>query len=201
MAITETDYQHQVNALLPRGLIWKRTVGTALDAILYCLEREAARIDGRAGNVIEEADPRTSIEELERWFSDWGVPSECLKALGDPSQEQVRQELLAKITSNMGLTKAFFQSLGATLGYDTTVETYEEHDVDRTVEYALYDETWTAVMTMVVKVSGKYLTRELTVNWNVNNALAEWGETLLECVIRALAPAHVNVIFQYPDEE
>lgn len=198
--MTETDYRHQVNALLPRGLIWHRTVGTALDAILFALEREAARVDGRISDVIEEADPRTSIEELERWFSDWGVPSDCLKALGDPSQEQIRQELLAKITSNMGLTKAFFESLGATLGYNTTVETYEEHDVNRSVEYALYDETWTAVMTMVVKVSGRYLVREFTTQWNANNALAEWGETLLECVIRALAPAHVRVIFQYPEE-
>ena len=102
MALTEKHYAHQVEALLPRGPIWHRRQGGMLDAILYALAREAARVDERANAVLEEADPRSSIEELERWFDEWGIPSECLAAIADPSREQMRQELLAKITSNLG---------------------------------------------------------------------------------------------------
>ena len=84
MALTERDYSHQIDELLPRGPIWKRTPGSTLDAVLYALGREAARADARINQVIEEADPRTSIEELARWFDDYGIPSACLEAIADP---------------------------------------------------------------------------------------------------------------------
>ena len=147
MALTERDYSHQIDELLPRGPIWKRTPGGALDAVLYALGREAARVDARINQVIEESDPRTSIEELARWFDDYGIPSACLEAIADPSQEQMRQELLAKITSNLGLTAAFFESLAGTLGYQAKVTTFTEHDVNDDVEHPLYEKQWTTVMT------------------------------------------------------
>ena len=68
MALTESHYTHLVNALLPRGPIWSRRVGSTIDAVLYALAMEAARVDERAHAVIEESDPRTSIEELSLWF-------------------------------------------------------------------------------------------------------------------------------------
>lgn len=90
MALTERDYSHQIDALLPRGPIWKRTPGSTLDAVLYALGREAARADARINQVIEEADPRTSIEELARWFDDYGIPSACLEAIADPVGRKCR---------------------------------------------------------------------------------------------------------------
>lgn len=199
MALTEKDYEHQVNELLPRGPIWKRTFGGVLDAVLYALSREAARIDARACAVLEEADPRTSTEELQRWFDDYGIPSECLAAILDPSMEQMRQELLAKITSNLGLTKAFFQSLAASLGYDAEVVTYHVHTVEDNVEHPLYDEQWTVVMTIGIRVYGGGHAEILDVTWRANEPLARWGNALLECMVRALAPAHVYVIFMYEE--
>lgn len=199
MALSEKDYEQQVNALLPRGPIWKRTPGGILDSVLYALSREAARIDARACAVLEESDPRTSIEELHRWFDDYGIPSECLAAIADPSLEQMRQELLAKITSNLGLTKAFFESLAASLGYDAEVVTYRVHTVEDDVEHPLYDEKWTVVMTIGIRVYGGGHAEILDVNWSVKEPLARWGNALLECMVRALAPAHVYVVFMYEE--
>ena len=42
MAMTENDYRHQVDALLPRGPLWKPKKGGVVDAVLYALSREAA---------------------------------------------------------------------------------------------------------------------------------------------------------------
>ena len=200
MAMTENDYRHQVDALLPRGPLWKPKNGGVIDAVLYALSREAARIDARACAVIEEADPRTSYEELERWFADYGIPSECLAAIADPSLEQMRQELLAKITSNLGLTKAFFESLAGTLGFSAEVETYREHNVNNNAECPLYSAEWSTAMTLGVKVRGRNGAEEFNTTWAVGQPLARWGNSLLECVVRALAPAHVYVIFSYEDE-
>ncbi|WP_236578885.1 putative phage tail protein [Sutterella wadsworthensis] len=171
-----------------------------LDAILYALAREAARVDERANAVLEEADPRSSIEELERWFDEWGIPSECLAAIADPSREQMRQELLAKITSNLGLTAAFFESLAGTLGYQAKVTIFTEHTVDSTVDDALWDEQWTTVMTLGITIRSDGNAEYFDVTWGVDEHLARWGNALLECMIRALAPAHVYVIFIYEEE-
>lgn len=200
MGMTENDYRHQVDALLPRGPLWKPKKGGVVDAVLYALSREAARIDARACAVIEEADPRTSYEELERWFADYGIPSECLAAIADPSLEQMRQELVAKITSNLGLTKAFFESLAGTLGFSAEVETYREHNVNDNAECPLYSAEWSTAMTLGVKVRGRNGAEEFNTTWAVDQPLARWGNSLLECVVRALAPAHVYVIFSYEDE-
>lgn len=200
MALTERDYSHQIDELLPRGPIWNRAPGSTLDAVLYALGREAARADARINQVLEEADPRTSVEELSRWFDDYGIPSACLEAIADPSQEQMRQELLAKITSNLGLTAAFFESLAGTLGYQAKVTTFTEHDVNDDVEHPLYAKQWTTVMTLGITIRSNGNAEYLDVTWGADEPLARWGNALLECVIRALAPAHVYVIFMYEED-
>ena len=173
MGFTESDYEHLVNAFLPRGLIWHRKRGGTLDAILYALSKEAARVDARARAVIEESDPRTSIEELQRWFDDHGIPSECVAAIADPTLEQMRQELLAKVT------------------------VFSEHDVEHDVEAPLADERWLPVFTVGITIDVSSGYSELVPDWTVEEPLARWGSSLLECVIRALTPAHVEVLFMY----
>lgn len=197
MGFTESDYEHLVNSLLPRGPIWRRKKGGILDAILFALSSEAARVDARARAVIEEADPRTSIEELSRWFDDHGVPSDCVAAIADPSLEQMRQELIAKITSNSGLTAKYFEELAAVLGYKVSVTTYSEHDVEHDVEAPLTDARWIPVFTLGITIDVTSGYDELTTEWSVEEPLARWGNSLLECLIRALAPAHVDVVFIY----
>lgn len=197
MGLSEKDYAHLVNALLPRGLIWSRKKGGVLDSILFSLSSEAARVDARARALIEESDPRTSVEELERWFADHGIPSECVAAIADPSLEQMRQELIAKITSNSGLTAKYFEELADVLGYSAKVTTFEEHHVEHDVEMPLADEKWIPVFTLGITISNDSGFDEFTTEWDAEQPLARWGNSLLECLIKALAPAHVEVIFIY----
>lgn len=197
MGLSEKDYAHLVNALLPRGMIWNRKKGGVLDSILFSLSSEAARVDARARALIEESDPRTSVEELERWFADHGIPSECVAAIADPSLEQMRQELIAKITSNSGLTAKYFEELAGVLGYSAKVTTFEEHHVEHDVEMPLADEKWIPVFTLGITISNDSGFDEFTTEWDAEQPLARWGNSLLECLIKALAPAHVEVIFIY----
>ena len=200
MALTESHYTHLVNALLPRGPIWFRRVGSTIDAVLYALAMEAARVDERAHAVIEESDPRTSTEELSLWFEEWGIPSECLAAIADPSREQMRQERLAKITSNLGLTAAFFESLAGTLGFHAKVESTKPFTCASRVDHGLFDDSWSSVMTLIISIEEDGGLRYFDVSCGVDEPLGRWGNALLECMIRALAPAHVFVIFFYGDK-
>lgn len=201
MALTERDYTKQINALLPRGPVWTRRTGGLIDAILYAAACEFARVDAAAHRILTESDPRTSSQLLQQWFDDWGVPSECLAALADPTREQMRQDLLAKITSNAGLTKQFFVDLSAVLGYTVEVETFTPHDVTCTVADRLYDDDWRTVFVMNVAVRDETDLELFDATWTVDQPLAVFGNAVLECVVRALAPAHTTVIFSYGDNE
>ncbi|MDO5531432.1 putative phage tail protein [Sutterella sp.] len=188
MAHTESDYRHLTEHLLPRGPIWKPREGGLLDATLYALSREAARIDGRLERVLDENDARTSTEMLETWFSDWGVPSECITAILEPTTEQKRQELLTKIVNNTGLSAGFFKELAAWLGYTVDITTTTTGEL-ATIVTVYFD----------IHAGGDY--RELDVTWDVTQPLAIWGQEILECIFKTFAPAHVKTIFRYEADE
>ena len=166
---------------------------------IFSLSKEAARIDARTQALVDESDPRTSIEELERWFEDHGIPSACVAAIADPSLEQMRQELIAKITSNAGLTARFFEGLAATLGYEAKVTLFRAHDVNADVNALLTDNRWEGVFILGITINGFSGIEHFTTTWDVNQPLARWGSSLLECIVRAMAPAHVDVIFLYKE--
>lgn len=152
-------------------------------------------------SILDEADPRTSSEMLAEWFEDWGVPSDCIKAILDPTREMMRQELIAKITSNQGLTAGFFENLAGVLGYDAKVTTFKEFTCASTCDYALYDERWRNTFVLGISFSEDGNIKHFETTWAVDQPLATWGNALLECLIRALAPAHVTVIFMYEGKE
>lgn len=200
MALSEKDYYLQICRLLPRGPIWKPKQGSILFGVLSAAAAEFARIDARIDRLLDESDPRTSIEMLDTWFKDYGVPSKCLEVISDPTLEQKRQELLAKITSNSPLNAAYFIELGRVLGYEVEVKTFKPHNVMSGVDELIYDDDWVTTFVLDIHVASDTNYELLNTTWDVSQPLAVWGEILLECVIRAQAPAHTHVIFQYGDE-
>ena len=151
MALTERDYSHQIDELLPRGADLEP--GTGEHSRRGALRPGAKpRADARINQSARGGRPSNFGRGASRWFDDYGIPSACLEAIADPSLEQMRQELLAKITSNLGLTAAFFESLAGTLGYQAKVTTFTEHDVNDDVEHPLYEEQWTTVMTLGITI-------------------------------------------------
>ena len=197
MSYTAKDYAYQLDELLPRGPIWKRRQGTLLDAFIFALSNELARVSNKAEGILDEADPRTSIELLEEWFNDWGIPSACLTALADPNQEQKRRELITKIISSRSLTAEFFKEVAESIGYECEIVTYSAFTVADTVDKALYGTEWNTSYSMGIRVKSQSPTRLFTTNWTVDQPLAVWGDSLFECLMRELIPAHVVAIFEY----
>lgn len=194
MALTDTDYLQQLQALLPAGPAWPRE-DSPLTRLLTGLAQELARVDGRAQVLVAEADPRTTGELFADWERVTGLPDECAIAFGgDQTVAQRRSALLGRLTTLGGQSAAYFVGLAAALGYAITIEDFTEHTVDDDVDHALYDAAWTFVW----QVNGvlNELT-EITVDDSVDDPIAAWGSALLECVIERLKPAHTTVLFSY----
>lgn len=195
MGLTATDYLDQLQALLPQGIAWPRQADAALTRLLQAWADELARIDGRAADLIEEADPRTTDELLADWERVAGLPDACVEALaGTQTTAQRRSALVAKLIGIGGQSAAYYVALAASLGYPITVTEFDAHDVEDNVDHPLYGTPWQFAWQVN---AAEETVSVLTVDDTVAEPLAWWGNELLECAIQRLKPAHTHVLFAY----
>jgi uncharacterized protein YmfQ (DUF2313 family) len=162
------------------------------------LHAEGAALDaaeGRALALVDEADVRSAADLLLDWERVAGLPDTCtVTASAAPTPGQRRDALLARITGQGGQTREYFVALAAGLGFDISISEPAPHDVADDVEHPVYDERWRFawyVHTAAVTV------RAFGSDDTVDDPLAVWGNTPLECVIRRFKPAHTAVLFAY----
>lgn len=192
MALTTDDYLQQLQALLPQGPAWSREADAVLTKLLTAFAEEFAKIDARIDALVNEADPRTTNELLADWERVAGLPDLCT---GIPPTIALRRELLvSKLTNLGGQSKAFFIALAAKLGYTITIDEFKRFRVNSRVNEVLNDSDWAYVWRVN---AAQDTVRKFTVAGRVNEPLASWGNTALECVITRLKPAHTHVQFAY----
>lgn len=195
MELKADDYLRQLQALLPPGPAWPRDDDATITRLLHGLAEELARVDGRARQLLEEADPRTTAELFTDWERVAGLPDACAVAFGgEQTTAQRRAALVGRLTTLGGQTPAYFIGLAAALGYAITITEFSEHTVDDDVDNPLYDMAWSFAWQVN---SALNTVTELTVDDTVDDPLAAWGNALLECVLRRVAPAHTIPIFSY----
>lgn len=195
MGMTANDYLAQLQALLPQGPAWPRDADAALTQLLHAWADELARVDGRALDLVEEADPRTIAELLADWERVAGLPDACVEALaGSQTTAQRRAALVAKLTTIGGQSAVYYIALAAQLGYTIGVTEFDLHTVESDVEHPLYADPWQFAWQVD---AAQDTVGRLAVTDTVEDPLAWWGNELLECVIRRLKPAHTHVLFAY----
>lgn len=192
MGMTTDDYLAQLQALLPQGPAWPRDAGATLTKLLRAMADELARVDSRAGQLIDETDPRTTNELLADWERVAGLPDSCVTAAQSTAQR--RAALHAKLTTLGGQSTAYFIALAASLGYTVTITEFEQHTVVDDVEHPLYSHPWQFAWQINAPQD---TVGTLSVTDTVADPLAWWGNELLECVIRRIKPAHTHVLFAY----
>lgn len=196
---TAADYLSQLRGLLPRGVAWRAADGQNITNLLQAMADELARVDGRAAQLHEEADPLTTKELLSDWERLAGLPDNCSQTLADNVQQR-RAALVSKLTQQGGQSKQYFIDLAAMLGYAVTITEYRPFRVGiNAMGDNLYGEdwifTWTvnapAVAPLVYFRVGQSAVGEPLVTVTPN--------TELECAISRTKPAHTNVLFAYAD--
>lgn len=162
------------------------------------LAAEGAALDAgqaRAAALIDEIEPRTTVELLADWERVAGLPDACVASAGvSQTPAQRRSALVGRLTTLGGQTQAYFVALAAALGYIVTVTEAREMTVEDDVEHPTQEQPWPFVW----KVNAALNTvTELLVEDSVEDPLAWWGNALLECVLSRLRPAHTHLLFAY----
>jgi uncharacterized protein YmfQ (DUF2313 family) len=191
---TAIEYKRQLQALLPPGRLWDalRADGSLADDLLAALAEEFGRIDGRTDDLAFEVDPRTALELLAEWEEWVGLPEICTGSLA--TLQQRRAALLQKLTGVGGQSRAYYIAVAASLGYEVTIYEFSVHTCESSCEDPINDETWR--FTWRVNAPEQTIIN-FTCESPCTEPLRAWGNDLLECTIRALAPAHTNVLFGY----
>lgn len=113
-------YARQLKELLPPGSVWLLLPGSWISRALLAIGTELARIDARALELLEEADPRTTTELLTDWERVLGLPDGCVLELADTTAER-RNSVVAKLVARGGQSAAFYISIAAAMGVTATV--------------------------------------------------------------------------------
>ena len=119
---SENNYLAQQQDLLPYGEAWNREADSFITHLLRGLALLWVRVHNRALGIIEDADPRTTLEMLADWETALGLPDDCLPA-GNSIQER-RAAVLAKLDDEGRQDPDFYQELARMLGYKITIEEY-----------------------------------------------------------------------------
>ncbi len=200
-ALTPHDaetWRGQLARFLPTGRIWQVPEGGAFDGLLSGLAEEYARADARISTLLEEADPRTTLELLIDWERAAALPDACT---GTPDTIAERQAaVVQKIATRGGQSIAYFTDVAALLGYPITIEEVRPFEVGDEVGSLTSDDEWRHVWFVHIRFDGDLPNLVVAkVGDSVGVRVRDWGMIDLECIIGRLAPAHSIVLFSYEE--
>ncbi len=197
-------YREQLGALMPRGRAWPRHEDSTLMRLLHAEADELARIDGRASDLFEEVDVRTTLELLGDWERVAGLPDACTPAPDSIAERQAA--LLARITGIGGQTPAYFVELAASIGYAVTIDEFRPFRAGMLAGSRCYDEAWAHVWRVNVLPAAIDTGLGVTVRYfragqsRAGERLVGYGSLDLECLINRAKPAQTIVLFAYDIE-
>lgn len=157
--------------------------------------------------------PLAALEWLEDYERVYGLPGDC-RQQGLLLQERLAL-LAVALAERAGINRSYFVWLAAQLGYTITIEEFSEFRAghsragDRLINYESHfaagrsragqplslGAPWQYVW--IVHASDTPITYFRAGASCAGEPLASWSNLLLECAIRAAAPAHTKVYFAY----
>ncbi|MBW9336188.1 DUF2313 domain-containing protein [Herbaspirillum sp. RU 5E] len=191
---TKQDFLNALQGLLPSGLVWPREQGSVLADTLSGLAPTFVRHAARAANLLIDANPATTVELLPEWEATLGLPDPC--AGGSPTLQQRRQQVVARFANSGGQSIPYFINFAFDLGY--TVQT-KEFAPFRCGQSCAGDpvggEEWSYTWAVIAPVVSPVYFR--TGQSTAGEPLAAWQNTVLECELKRIKPAHTLLQFIY----
>lgn len=195
MGVMEKHYRDQLTALEPQGPALPKVPESNWQLLKLALADELARVDGRALDLLEEADPRTVYDMFSEWEAFADLP-DCY-TLADPGLDARRSALRERLTRTGGQSKAYIIDRATALGHHITITeakistsgvltSGDELSADHANRYA-----WT--VNVEVDPTNAYQAGGAV----AGDRLGYWAPVRLECLLDRIKPAHTKVNWNY----
>jgi len=193
-AYTAADYLSALQSLLPRGRVWPREPDAAQTKALSGLTPTYERQNVRANHLLVDAFPTTTVELLPEWEATLGLPDPCAGIA--PTIQARRAQVVARFTASGGQSIAYMTALALSLGYSITITQFIPARA--------------GILRAGQPLCGNDFAHAWRVNAPLNTSfafragasaagepLSSIGNTVLECELKEVAPAHTNLFFSY----
>lgn len=209
MADKTESYLMMFQSLLPIGQAWNRESGSSTTNLLTVMASEFSKIHGRGEDILNEADPRTTIELLSDWEIELGLPDTCTGGF-DTIQER-QSAVVQKFTMTGGQSPQYFKDVAAAIGYEIEIAEFRPF-VCGLSECGLNENTQ-GNTTLIYGITDQ---EDMRFNWRVtvlgsrvtwfSCGVSELGKDHfaeftvandLECLLNRIKPSHTNLIFAY----
>lgn len=192
--LSDDEVKARLQAHLPTGEVWPRTPGTDPDRIHDGLARGVARLRRRARAFLAEAFPPLAFEMLPEWEATLGLPDPC--AGPSPTLGQRRAAVAYRLSRRGGQSIPYIVGRLAQLGYVVTITEFRvsRHGGMR-FGRRFAGEAWAHAWQVNAPATTIRPFRHGAGTFG--ERFRTWGNAVLECEARALAPGHTRVLFSY----
>lgn len=201
MDLSAADYAHLLRLLLPRGAIWQAKPGSVQAAILEAFAQEFARVDGRVTDLLAESLPETTVELLDQWEAEFGLPESCDTREGLSIAER-QARLAAKVYYRAIRGAQRWHALAASYGATVELATYQPTVAgsavagDTLVGHRGRFQWLVIVLTPAVVSTDIPPVGELV----AGDALGTYPKLPVECAFRQRNPAHMTLSVGYTED-
>lgn len=191
---TDQDFQIGFMNLLPIGAVWPRDQDSVIAQVSLALIRNYTRNATAAAGLLEDAMPIAPVMMLPEWEESLGLPDPC--AGPSPTIQERQQQVNARFTAAGGQSVPYFIALAASLGYSVTITQFAPFRAGiNAVGQPISGETW--AFAWQINAPQFTIERFSAGRDAVGDPLASWGNTVLQCEMQRVAPAHTVLIFNY----
>ncbi len=192
--LTSADYLRAFQALMPRGRVWPRDADAVQTQVFTGLNQVYARNTARANYLLVDSFPSTTYELLPEWESTLGLPDPCAGA--SPTVQQRRTQVIARLANSGGQSAAYYIGFAAKLGYGITVTNFAPFRCGQsTAGQQVGNTDW--FFTWAVNAPLNTVVRFAAGQSAAGEPLGSWNNTVLQCELNAIAPAHTVLQFRY----
>ncbi len=177
---------------MPRGRVWPRDADAIQSRTLAGCAPTYTRLTARANNVISDGFPGSTYELLPEWEASLGLPDPCAGAA--PTTQQRRNQAVSRLIATGGQSISYFTAVAAALGYTITITQFAPSRFGRPFGRAFGGVAWAFAWQVNAPT---FTVNSFQFGGSFGAPFANWGNNVLQCELKAYAPAHTTVLFSY----
>lgn len=188
------SYLDQLQALLPPGRL-ARDPNAVLTRLLGAFADGLARVHLRADNLVDEEDPRTTLELLPDYERVTSLPDPCLGPAPDIPTRRAQLSALMLLRGSLSIPHLI--GVAASYGFTITITKFPPSVAEgMAAEDGVTEDDWAFAFQVNAPLTTEISEFQAEAS-GAEDALATWGNTTLECVINRYRPGYATPIYAY----
>jgi len=191
----EDDFVVELGNLFPPGKAWAWTRDPASFgiALLHGIAASQAATHARKNQMLIDAFPATTVELLPEWEASVGLPDPC--AGPDASVPARQAHVVARATNQGGQSVAYLIAYALALGFVITITQFTVLRFGQRFGSRFRGARWASAIQINAPTTTIAYARFGSARFG--DHFASWGNAILECELRRIAPGHLTLIFSY----